>query len=149
MHGSLEPYRVDWSTPDGRWIAGAPLTETSVKVHAREKCAAMARWGLVSEGCDLSFLQGWPETLPPFLPVTLPGKRRSLLAAPNGHLVILRTPAVNSPEPRYDVVDRQGRLAGTITLDANEMVIGFGPKSIYVLVTDEWDLQTLQRHPWP
>lgn len=137
-------YRVDWRAPNGDWTWGPPLPFTAVRVTDREKCAAMAGRGYAAGRCDPSLLDGWPEVVPPFL-----SRRGALLAAPNGHLVIARTPTAASPEHHYDVVDRAGRLVGTITLGVNEKLIGFGTNAVYVIVTDEWDLQTLQRHPWP
>lgn len=60
-------------------------------------------------------------------------------------LVIGRTPGIESGKHRYDVVDRTGRT----TLPANTTVIGLGRQSIYVVIKDELDLETLQRRPWP
>jgi hypothetical protein len=143
----LEPYRVDWRAPDGRWIRGAPLPFEAVEVDDREKCLAVKLW-LGSCDHDIAGIQEWPAIVPPFavydsyaIPV--------LFAAPDGSVVITRHPTADAPEPRYDIVDRAGRLAGTIILKVNEALIGFGASSVYVLSTDEFDLQTLRRHPWP
>lgn len=137
-----DPYRVDWRTSDGRWVHGAPLPSTAVRVTDREKCAAWTRWFGTGRPCEPSLLPGWPEMIPPF-------QERSL-AAPDGRLVIPRTPTLASPEPRYDVVDRLGHLVGTITMAARTRLVGFGARSVYTAATDdEWGVQTLRRHPWP
>lgn len=136
----LTPYQVDWRAPDGRWIRGAPLPWVPIPVTDREKCAAMPAYA--GDPCDPSVLDGWPETIPPFLGV-------ALRPAPDGRLLIARTRTADSREHRYDVVDRRGRLTGTIELPANARIVGVGSRSVYVAVTGEWDLQTLQRRPWP
>jgi hypothetical protein len=141
-----DPYRVDWRSPNGHWIRGSPLPFEAVALNNREKCAALQRWALTrSSSCDPSILPGWPRTIPPFLP----GMTPVLLAAPDGRLVVARTSTLASPGKDYDIVDRQGKLAGRIRLRQNEVLIGFGVRSAYVLVTDDLGLQTIQRHPWP
>lgn len=145
-----EPYRVDWRTPDGRWIRGAPLPFVPVEVDDREKCAWMRRRSVQrdSRECDPSWLPGWPRVVPPFLP-SMPRTPPRLFAARDGRLIIARTPTASAPDPQYDVVDRQGRLVGKIRLRANEAVVGVGARSVYVAVTDELGIQRLRRHPWP
>lgn len=69
--------------------------------------------------------------------------------APDGRLVIARTPTEASAQRRYDVVGRRGRLAGVITLRACDALIGFGGRSVYVLSTDAVGVQRLRRHSWP
>lgn len=71
------------------------------------------------------------------------------MAAPDGRLVIRRAPSARSPEPRYDVIDRQGRLSAVIRLPADQAIVGFGPGSVYTVAVEEFDLQKLRRHPWP
>ncbi|MEK7667933.1 MAG: hypothetical protein AAB409_04730 [Gemmatimonadota bacterium] len=145
----IEPYRVDWRAPDGRWVRGAPLPFTAVGVDDRERCFAMERVLGSAGGSDPSSLPGWPETVPPFLPVWLQSLAPALLAAPDGRLVIARTPTTASPEHQYDVVDRQSRLIGVISVSANETLIGFGARSVYTLSTDAQGVQRLRRHLWP
>lgn len=143
-----DPYRVEWRTLEGKWIGGAPLPFDTIKVTDREKCAALERrqpFFVRLHGCNPSQLPGWPETLPPFLTGRIP----TLFAAPDGQLIITRTPTVASPGNRYDVVDRRGRLTGTFTLNTNETVIGTGASSVYTVVTDAVDLQQLRSYRWP
>ncbi|KPJ88077.1 MAG: hypothetical protein AMS18_13795 [Gemmatimonas sp. SG8_17] len=143
----LEPYRVDWRRPDGRWIRGAPLPFEAVDVDDRNKCLAMERW-VGSCDHDVAAIEDWPETVPPFV-VLSSYRTPTLFAMPDGSVVITRQPTADVREPRYDIVDRGGRLTGVITLKSNEALIGFGAHCVYVLSTNEFDLQTLRRHPWP
>lgn len=142
----VSPYRVDWRSPDGRWHRGAALPHEQVRTDDREKCAALNRWIGGLRDCDPSILEPWPEVVPAFVPSR---ERPDLFATPDGRLVIARTPTARFPGHRYDVVDRDGALTGVITLPENEVLIGFGSNSVYILVTDELDLQRLRRHPWP
>lgn len=144
----LDPYRVDWRTPEGRWIRGAPLPFDRRRVTDGEKCWATTRMLGQLRPCTAD-LPGWPDVLPPFL---LHGPLRAepaLLASPDGRLVIGRTPTEVSPESRYDLVDRTGRLAAVLVLPPNEGLIGFGTRSVYVLASDDDQLVTLRRHQWP
>jgi hypothetical protein len=50
---------------------------------------------------------------------------------------------------RYDVVGRSGRLEEQLILGPNERLLGFGARSVYLVVTDIDGTQTIQRHPWP
>ena len=147
-----DPYRVDWRRPDGRWIRGAPLSFTPVKVDEGEKCFAAARRG--SDACDLDRYPGWPENVPAFQMDTDPWRRIGpngivLRAAPNGMLLINRTASAAFQENRFDVVDRSGGLRGTIRVPDDRTIVGSGRSSLYVVEKDDMDLLTLSRHPWP
>jgi hypothetical protein len=133
----LRPYRVDWRSPDGRWVRGAPLPIATIRMNDRERAAYVERNRWARNATD------WPETLPPFDTPTV------LLASPDGMLVIQRLPSAAQPESRYDVVDRTGSLRGQIVLAANQRILGFGAQSVYVVETDADGIQRLQRHAWP
>lgn len=141
------PYRVEWRTVDGRWIRGRALPFDTVKVDHRQQCAAMARRtpALVREGCVPSQRPGWPEILPPFLSGVVP----TLFPAPDGTLIIARTPDARERRRFYDVVDREGRLAGRFALEQDQEVVGVGAASVYAVATDTLGIQTLRRYPWP
>ena len=143
----LEPYRVDWRSPAGRWVRGSPLPFDAVQVDLKQKCTVIERvLGTPVGDCDPSFLIDWPEIVPAFLPTL---KMHTLLTASDGNLVITRTPVAAITGTMYDIVDRQGHLAGRMQLPSGETLVGFGPHSAYVSVTDELGLQTLRRHAWP
>jgi hypothetical protein len=145
----LDPYRVDWRSTDGRWRRGAPLPFDVVRVADREKCWAFRRVAGRGRTCDASQIPGWPPTFPPFLPPPLQRLAPTLQAAPDRRLVIARTLTSASTHRRYDIVDRAGRLSAILNLEPNELLIGFGARSVYVLATDEDGVQTLRRHDWP
>jgi hypothetical protein len=139
----LDPYRVDWRTPDRRWIRGAPLPFDTRPVDARERKAFLERRANASGTLPAAPSEdSWPETIPPFQPWPL-------LALPNGNVLILRTPTAGHPGQRYDQIDRQGRLVAWLELPATQRIAGIGVQSAYIVVTDDDGIQHLQRHPWP
>lgn len=152
-----DPYRVAWRRPDGDWVRGPelPLSPRSLS-EAEEQCFAVRRFPFrgVERPCGGDELvdRDWPSEVPPFLALATrqmagPGIP-PLLATPEGRLMVRRTPAPGVNQNHYDVWNRQGELDATLSLPANEAVLGFGPGSIYVIETGAFDLQTLRRHPW-
>jgi hypothetical protein len=132
----LDPYRVDWRAPDGRWTLGKPLPVRSVRMTGAEKAAYIARNSWSRNATD------WPDELPPFEnPVTL-------LASPDGRVLVKRLPTLAEPATRYDVIDRAGKRVTQLVLPGNEHIIGFGATSVYVVVTDDDGIQRLRRHPY-
>jgi len=72
-----------------------------------------------------------------------------LFAAPDGKLLIARTPTAAAPQHQYDVVDRNGHLVAILSMKSSEALIGFGAQSVYVLETDDMGIQRIRRHSWP
>ena len=140
----VDPYRVDWITAEGHAIQGAPLPFVSVRVDRTEQCAALERQPRreLRFECQPEEVRSWPRVLPPFLP-------GALLALPNGSVAIERTPSARQSFRQYDIVDRSGVLAATLSAAANEKIVGFGIRSVYTVTVDANDVQRLQRHPWP
>jgi hypothetical protein len=91
----LDAYRVDWRSPEGRWVRGARLPFTPVKVDDREKRAHMERMARATgrPPRDPASLAEWPATIAPFEP-------GGLLASPDGRLIISRTPTAEAPGDR-------------------------------------------------
>ena len=139
-----EAYRVDWRDPEGRWHWGRPLPFDALVVDDEVRCFAVERFFRNSRSCQGIDLPGWPDIVPPFVPE----RAGTLFATPSGSVAVTRMPTPESASPRYDLVDRSGRLVGVLVLDPNQALIGFGVESVYVLSTDEVDLQTLTRHAW-
>jgi hypothetical protein len=138
----LDPYRVDWRTPEGRWIPGAPLPFAERPLDARERQAYLARrTALVGRPVAAPADEAWPAAIPPFQPLPL-------VAALDGSLLVLRTPTADHPGNRYDRIDRLGRLSGWLELSAAERLVAIGVRGAYVVSTDEDGIQRLQRHPW-
>jgi hypothetical protein len=142
----VDPYRVDWRTPEGQWLPGPALPVNGSPLEDEEKCFAIER-ALPSMGtCDPGIFPAWPSQVPPFLP-NRPSKP-SILGSPDGHVLIARTPTLAAPGVRYDEVDRKGVLVREIRLDPKRVIVGFGAATVYTLLTDTWDLQSLHKHPW-
>lgn len=139
-----EPYRVDWRTPDGKWILGKPIAYQPVKLNDREKQAYMVIRARGNTPKPITSITNWPETIPPWTWWIL-----SPIHSFDGKLLVLRTPSADHPEPLYDVINRNGELERQVTLPLGEFILGFGAKSVYVAVKRKDGLQDVERHPWP
>ena len=150
----INPFRVDWRSPDGRWTLGAPLPVPVIRMTAREKQASLARTAASqatnrSSGPPPQLPQqmrtpddDWPDVMPPYL-------QGEITFSPDGDVIFRRQPSAEYPGVAYYVVDRRGRLLGIIDLKANERIISAGARSLYVVESDSDDLQYIRRHPWP
>jgi hypothetical protein len=150
----VNPFRVDWRSPDGQWTRGAPLPVPVIRMTAREKQASLARTA-ASQAASRSSAppmqmppqmqtpdDDWPDVMPPYL-------QGELMFSPDGDVIIRRQPSADFPGVAYYVVDRRGRLLGVINMKNNERIVGSGVRSLYVVESDPDDLQYLRRHPWP
>ena len=140
----LDPYRVEWITPDGRHILGPPLPFERVRLDERERRVFLereaARTGRATR--DPASLPEWPEFMPPYL-------SGALLCGFDGRLWIRRTPTAEMANPPYDVVDRRGALVARVSRDTDVEVVGFGRGVVYTVVTDADGIQRVQRRPLP
>jgi hypothetical protein len=68
---------------------------------------------------------------------------------PAGLLLIKRHRSADVGPSHYLLVDRRGALVGELVLPDNTSIVGAGPRSVYAVVKDEDDLQTLRRHSRP
>jgi hypothetical protein len=140
----MEPYRVDWRSPDGKWTLGSPLPVPSIAFDAREKRAEMERrakeYGTPVTSPDA--VTDWPTTLPPIRPSGV------LVESSDGRLLVPRQPSADHPETTYDIVNRRGQLDAELTLPPSERIIGFGRTSVYVVAVDDDGIERLRRHPW-
>ncbi|MGE0438850.1 MAG: hypothetical protein AB7L66_01065 [Gemmatimonadales bacterium] len=138
----LEPYRVDWRTPAGEWVRGAPLPIAEVKAGPRERDAFLAaQQERTGRPAPQPPADAWPAAVPPFQP-------GPLVPAPDGTLLIRRTPTADHPGDRYDRVDRQGRLVGWLELPAGDRLIAAADGQAYVVRTDDDGIQRLLRYRW-
>lgn len=153
----LDPYRVDWITPDGKVVKGAPIPLAPVKVTPREKDAYLERQraaNSVGPGAraappmpealraDIAALRDqFPDVFPPFV--------SGLIAGDNGQLLLRRPQTADFPDYRYDVVDRRGRLLALVSLAARERILTVTRTAAYVVWKDQDDVERLRRHPWP
>lgn len=139
------PYSVTWRSASGATTRGRPLPHTRQSLDERMKRRIIDdAWppSPATPSWRTTDFPGWPEVLPPFL-------KDALLALPDGKLVIRRTSFYGDSAVQYDIVDRQGILSTVLRLPGNERIVGFGPGSVYVVVTDADENEHLHRRPWP
>lgn len=142
----VEPYRVDWIDPAGAMHRGNPLPRGATVLDDREKRFYLERLA-ARDGRPAGppeDITNWRATIPPFW-----GFSSSLFAAPDGMLVIARAATSKAPNPTYDFVDRRSAHRGQLSLKANERIVGFGARSIYLSVADDDGIERLRRHSWP
>jgi len=151
-----EPYRVTWLVNGvrrpGAAVSVAPIqvTEADKKEYREQQSRARPVMMTVGPGGGNTTLPPsavrssedpkWPETKPPF---TGTG---AVLVTPEGQVWVARTRKASDPNPVYDVFDASGNLAGQVTLRPRSRVVGFGKGTVYVVRSDEDDLQYLERY---
>ena len=150
------PYQVIWYDPTGKPAAGTAVPYTPLKVteadkqqviEARKKMKPMmiafggpgGRAAAPPANIDLPPPE-FEDTKPPFT------GENSVVVTPEGEVWVLRTRPASDKTPSYDVFDRTGKLARKVTLNPTSRVIGFGKGTVYVVRTDEDDLQYLERY---
>lgn len=147
------PYRVVWYAPTGRATAGPVQPYTPLKVTAADKAEVIEqrkkmRPMMITAGpggrqMSTGNIQmpdpEFEETKPPFT------GQSSVVVAPEGEVWVRRTQPAGTKAPLYDVFDRSGALVRKVTLRPESTVIGFGKGTVYVVRTDEDDLQYLER----
>ena len=150
----LDPYRVDWISPDGQVRKGKPIPVARLKFSAAEREAYIerrdrARAAAAASGPAIpsSMLQQsrslqdeFPEYFPPFFGVVFAGG--------DGNLWLTKPVSKDHLNPRYDVVDRSGGLLGTVTLGPGERIVSVSRTAVYVVWKDQDDIERLRRHPW-
>ncbi len=154
------PYRVIWM--DGATKAAGPVQSyTPIKVTEADKelvrearrrqrpmVISMGAGGASSGPPPGGSVQvpepEFEETMPPFTGGV--GTGGSVLATPEGEVWVLRTRPASDKIPSYDVFDRTGALVKKVQLNPNSRVVGFGKGTVYVVRTDDDDLQYLQRY---
>ena len=140
----LDPYRVDWISPDGKRTAGSPLPFERVRIDEREQRALVERLAANTGNPprDPRTFPEWPAIMPPFL-------NDGLLTAPDGRLWIRRPPTAANAHPPYDVVDRRGALVARVAAGPDVRIVGFGRGTVYTVLTDDNGVQHLQRRSLP
>jgi hypothetical protein len=141
----LEPYRVDWRSPQGAWTRGAPLPFQSIRIEDAQKAQLRAYLSANGYG-DVSVNAEWPSTVPPFHSST---RDNVMTVGPRGLLLVKRVPTAASLGSPYDVIDRRGSLVARLRLASNERLLAFGEKGVYIAATDRVGLQYITRHAMP
>jgi hypothetical protein len=156
---SPAPYRVVWLGDAGAASPGPVQPYTPIKVTQAEKdlyienrkrtpptILSIGGGGgtRISGGTNFQLPDPeFEETLPPFT------GQGSVFATPDGEVWVLRTRLASDKIPTYDVFDRTGALTKKVSLNPSSRVVGFGKGTVYVVRTDEDDLQYLQRYKRP
>lgn len=141
----VDDYHVEWIRPDRTVRRGSPVPFTPVPVGPGERQAyvsylewtgggarMMAR--MVNGTLSLTFAMNheptapdeadFPKVMPPFWP-------DRILVDPQGRAWVHRSTPAGSPTT-YDVFDRNGARVGSVALDGDRRVVGFGSRGIYV-----------------
>ena len=148
-----EDYHLDWIAADGEATSGPPVAFEPVKISKADKEA----WSdlMTSRGVMIEVENGrrrvrrpprpnidnmeWPEYMPP----TVAGTARM---APNGTLWVERSAPSDADERTYDLFDARGNLVRHVRLPSDRRVVAFGAGVVYVIRSDEDDLQWLVRY---
>lgn len=146
----LDPFRVDWMFPDGRWVRGDSLPVPRIRMTARERRERERRSAGRIEGPRPAGVPPPPPAgaYPDFLPLFLPALD-AVQPGPDGTVLIRRARSADHPTPSYFVVNRSARLVGEIRLPARHVIVGVGAQTVYLSVADDDDILRIQRHPWP
>lgn len=147
----VEPYRVDWISPDGKVTAGKPIPWPVTKLSEKDLEFLYASRGGKAPSTPEQVearrkqldtqLKLMPDALPPF--ATL-----ALIPCEDGTVLIRHNETASQPLTRYDLVDRSGRLRSTIAMEKGEAIIAVSKKWAYVAYVDDDGLNFLRRHPW-
>jgi hypothetical protein len=147
------PFRVDVTGKDGVVKSGAPVAFTPIAITQEEKdsirqrtanqrVTATGRGG----GGGQQFRRpsfpddAYPKEMPAFV-------ASSVRATPEGEIWVGRSRRVKDARWRYDIFDSKGVPAGSATLGANAVVVGFGAGIVYIARTDPRDdLVYLERY---
>lgn len=136
-----EPYRVVWLSPEGEEVVGPPIpsSRTPASNAEREFAAARVQPMMEPPRPRLDEFPPWPTHLPAFT-------EDALFALPDGRLAVGRMPSVAAPEPRYDILDRRGRLVAVLVLEGRQRLLGFGDGVVFTITTDADGIERVARH---
>jgi hypothetical protein len=145
----LDPIRVDWRAPDGKWTYGKALPLIGDDVTAADRQS-------IANGLDAAKRTarqfGLPEpkggTVPRRLPV-VSTLHRSLVRSSDGSLLIRRRANGASTNTRYAVIGRDGVVRREVIVRKSEEILGIGAKHVYVTAKDENDVQSIVRYELP
>jgi len=151
-----EPYRTVWYSA-GRGTPGTSVPYTPLRVTEADKeeyratlranPPTMIVMGGGSGGGAAPVAPNLPE--PTFAETKPPFTGNAVQVTPEGEVWVLRTRRAGDKVPVYDVFDGAGRLARKVSLSPGSRVVGFGRGTVYVVRTDEDDLEYLQRFTRP
>ncbi len=154
-------YYVQVIHPDGRVSTGPTVDHRLIRPSDREKLAwleagrasgmrisieagpggqrsiSMSRGGGGRGAPDIGAYE-WPNRMPAF-------RAGATVVDPRGGIWVGRTTKVGDAS-LYDIFDGEGNKTGEVTFSPNSTIIGFGSGTAYVVRTDEFGLQWLERY---
>jgi hypothetical protein len=148
------PYQVIWYDGAGKPAAGQVVAYSPLKVTEADKqlvieqrkkmrpmMIAIGPGGRPGSPGNIQLPPPeFEDTKPPFT------GENAVMVTPEGEVWVLRTRPASDKTPSYDVFDRAGKVSRKVTLNPSSRVIGFGKGTVYVVRTDEDDLQYLERY---
>jgi hypothetical protein len=137
----MNPYRVDWRMPTGKWIQGAPIPYDPVPLDQYEKEHVMTVRARGAKPERPSTVTNWPQYLPAFM------NYAGQLILVDGSALVQRYPKPGTPIV-YDLVNRDGSLQRRFELPTDARIVGFGTHSIYVGTRDDAGQHIVVRE-WP
>ena len=125
--------RVEWRSPDGKWVRGQPHAFTRLPVTEADKERVLAQvreqgkqFGMPQE---LKIVYPFAETKPPF---------DFAMGHPGGEIWLQRPRSQERASLVYDVFDRKGSWRREITFPQNASLAGFGANgAIYASIRNE------------
>jgi hypothetical protein len=149
---SAADYHVDW-IGRGERVSGRPVgiprlplrdtDKADVLSPANQKQASTTVGGATTmSAMPTPQFDDWPEVLPAF-------RARSPIVSPDGRLWVERFRSAGDSVPVLDVFDATGNAVARLTLPRKTRLIGFGAEALYLVRTDDDDLQHLERYRIP
>ena len=150
----LNPYRVDWISPEAKVSKGQPLPVTPIKSTKAEKDAYFERQQAAQAagrsgggGARPPDLQRQLDALRDLFPDEFPPFTNGLIAGGDGNLYLRHPISMDYLDYRYDIVDRRGKLIGVLAMGKNERLVAVTKTAVYVVWKDADDIERLRRHP--
>lgn len=157
-------YRVEWVGPDGAVTAGPANEYRPVRIGQGEKEEWAEERALSGGGMQLSVTNRngamsmsasrggapanedlnqyeWPSEKPPF--------NQGRISVDREGRAWVRRHVEAGGLPLYDVFGSDGAQVAQFQLEAGRRVVGFGDRGIYVVKSDEFGLQYLERYSTP
>lgn len=125
------------STSIGRYDRATETIDTVARVKPREVRRSESRGGGGRGVPDIGAFE-WPSRMPAF-------RAGATVIDPYGGIWVGRTTKIGV-ETLYDVFDGEGNKTGEVAFSPNSRTIGFGTGTAYVVRTDEFGLQWLERY---
>jgi hypothetical protein len=159
-----EDYHVEWWGTDRRTVSGSPVPHRRIRVGGAER-EAWVRDLLSAPAAGMSSTAGGtPGSAPTrqevaarlgtFDPARFPDRVPPVRwgytpASPRGHVWVKLETESGLDRTVFDVIDRGGAPAHRLFVEGRARVVGFGPDAVYVVRVDDFDLEWLERYPYP